>query len=63
MEGLAMKKEYMIPTVEEIKIANTYLLSGSGVDSTGLPGMGGYGGLDEEGEIIPSAPEISMPEF
>ena len=29
MEDLAMKKEYMAPTVEEIKIANTYLLTGS----------------------------------
>lgn len=63
MEDLAMKKEYMAPTVEEIKIANTYLLTGSGVNSNGLPGMDGYGGTDDEGEITPSAPEISMPEF
>jgi hypothetical protein len=63
MEGLAMKKEYMTPVVEEIKIANTYLLSGSGVNSSGLDGMDGYGGTDDEGEITPSAPEISMPEF
>ena len=54
MEDLAMKKEYMAPTVEEIKIANTYLLTGSGVNSNGLPGMDGYGGTDDEGEIDPS---------
>ena len=55
-----MKKEYMAPVVEEIKIANTHLLSGSKVDSTGLPGMDGYGGIDDEGEITPSAPELNM---
>ena len=54
MEDLAMKKEYMTPTVEEIKIANTYLLTGSDVKSNGLPGMDGYGGTDDEGEIDPS---------
>ena len=63
MEDLAMKKEYMAPTVEEIKIVNTYLLTGSSVNSSGLDGMDGYGGADDEGNIIPSAPELSMPEF
>ncbi len=56
-----MKKVYMTPELEEIKIMNMNLLAGS-VGADGLDGFGGYGG-DGDGKE-PEAPELpGMPDF
>ena len=49
-----MKKIYMTPEVEVVQIKTPVLLTGS-IGSVDLGGLGGYGGIDEEGDIIPSS--------
>ncbi len=49
-----MKKIYSNPKVEMIQIKTPVLLVGS-IGSEDLEGFGGYGGVDEEGYIIPSS--------
>ena len=54
-----MKKTYMSPLCEEIKLNSHYtLLSGSGV--SGGDGLvdAGYGGIDENGELDPASREF-----
>ena len=46
------KKEYMTPSMELIDMDALTLLAGSGVTSDDI----GYGGVDENGELDPSAP-------
>lgn len=58
-----MKKVYMTPELEEIKIKNMNLLAGSvggGGDITDPPGWGG----EDPGGLEPDAPELpGMPDF
>ena len=49
-----MKKIYMTPEVEIVQIKTPVLLAGS-IGSDELGGLGGYGGIDEEGDVIPSS--------
>ncbi len=51
-----MKKAYIIPDIQVVKIENVQLLSGSGV--AGENGIG-FGGVDEDGTLDPSAPNMS----
>ncbi len=49
-----MKKTYMTPEMEIHKITTSALLTGS-IGSDNLGGLGGYGGVDENGELEPSS--------
>ena len=49
------RKEYMTPSMEVVKIKATTLLAVSGVTSNDID----YGGVDEDGTIIPAAPSFS----
>ena len=51
------KKQYIIPEVKEEAIESVRLMSGSGVTSEGID----YGGVDEDGTIIPGARGIDNP--
>ncbi len=51
-----MKKEYMTPAMEVVIIKTQALLTGS--ITTDLPGLGGFGGIDTTGDIIPSSQEL-----
>lgn len=55
------KNAYITPDIQEVKIDNVQLLSGSGVTSdNGID----FGGIDQEGTIDPSAPELpELPEM
>ena len=56
-----MKKEYIAPTMEEVKIENVYLLIGSGVGGGGAAGDIGWGGTGTG--VEPDAPELpGMPD-
>ena len=51
------KKEYIAPSMEVMEIKNMQLLAGSGVTSdSGI----GYGGIDDEGIIDPTAPDLGL---
>lgn len=53
-----MKKTYMSPQCEEIKLNNRCtLLNGSGVKGMGDLEDVGYGGIDNDGTIDPSSRE------
>jgi hypothetical protein len=58
-----MKKVYMTPELEEIKIEDEMsLLAGSGVTGDGISNPPGWGGTDPgDGSVIPSAPELPLP--
>lgn len=59
-----MKKVYMTPELEEIKIMNTGFLCVSGVGSGGDVTDLGFGGEDSGGSMDPDAPELpGMPDF
>lgn len=51
-----MKKTYMTPNMEVLEMDTMTLLAGSGVTSTD-PEIG-FGGIDNEGNLDPSAPEF-----
>jgi len=51
------KKQYIIPEVKEVEIESVRLMSGSGVSSDDI----GYGGVDEDGSIVPSTRGIDNP--
>ena len=54
-----MKKEYMAPTTEITIIETQAILTGSGsISSTDLPGFGGFGGIDDTGDLVPSSQEL-----
>ena len=50
--GEMKKKEYMTPSLVVVEIAAKALLMASGVESEGI----GFGGVDENGSIEPTAP-------
>lgn len=49
-----MKKIYMTPEMEMVQIKTPVLLTGS-IGSEELGGLGGYGGVDENGDNIPAS--------
>lgn len=51
-----MKKKYMTPNTEIAIIETPALLAGS--ISTDIPGLGGLGGVDSGGELLPSSQEL-----
>ena len=54
-----MKKTYMSPLCEEIKLnSRCTLLNSSGVGIDNLEGFEGYGGVDEGGTLDPSSREF-----
>ena len=59
-----MKKVYMTPELEEIKIENVDLLAGSpNVTGGGIDNPPGYGGADPgDGSVIPGVPELPFTE-
>ncbi len=59
-----MKKVYVAPSMQEIKIKSKVdLLIGSPIDTSGLPSNPpGWGGQDPGGTIIPDAPGLILPE-
>ena len=49
----------MTPTTEITIIETQVLLTGSGgITTPDLPGLGGFGGIDTTGDIIPSSQEL-----
>lgn len=51
------KKEYIAPSMDVVEIKNMQLLAGSGVTSdNGID----YGGVDDEGIIDPSSPDLGL---
>ena len=56
-----MKKTYMTPEVLTMNVRTTTLMGNSdAINSDTLEGMGGYGGVDEEGTKDPSARRFSV---
>lgn len=51
-----MKKEYMTPNTEIAIIETPALLAGS--ITTDIPGLGGFGGIDDTGTLNPSSQEL-----
>lgn len=51
-----MKKEYMTPNMEIAIIETPALLAGS--ITTDIPGLGGFGGIDDTGDMIPKSQEL-----
>ena len=49
-----MKKTYMTPAFEVVRVQTQALLTGSGVNTDGI----GYGGVDTGGTMEPSSREI-----
>lgn len=50
------KKEYIAPSMDVVEIKNMQLLAGSGVTADGID----YGGVDDEGIIDPSSPDLGL---
>ena len=59
-----MKKVYMAPELEEIKVEDVTLLSSSpGVTGSGIDNPPGWGGGDPgDGSVIPGVPELPFTE-
>ena len=56
-----MKKTYITPEVLTMNVRTTTLMGNSdAINSDTLEGMGGYGGVDEEGTKDPSARRFSV---
>ena len=56
-----MKKTYMTPEVLTMNVRTTTLMGNSdAINSDTLEGMGGYGGVDEEGTKDPAARRFSV---
>jgi hypothetical protein len=51
-----MKKKYMTPNTEIAIIETPALLAGS--ITTDLSGLGGFGGTDDTGDLVPSSQEL-----
>ncbi|MBR1505069.1 MAG: hypothetical protein IJ614_03055 [Prevotella sp.] len=55
-----MKKTYIAPMMETVEYEPVQLLTGSGVNADGI----GFGGVDSEGTMDPSAPGMmGLPSF
>ncbi len=50
-----MKKNYIAPSVEITKVALQQMVTASDGFTTNQEGLGGYGGVDEEGKVTPSS--------
>ena len=54
-----MKKTYMAPQMEQVKVKDMLPLCASGVGGSGISGAPGYGGVDTGGTLTPSAKEFT----
>ena len=53
-----MKKTYIIPQVNTVRLQAERMLAGSNaLSASGIDGFGGYGGIDEDGSLDPNAKE------
>lgn len=50
-----MKKNYIAPSVEITNVALQQMIAGSDGFKTNMDGLGGYGGVDEDGTKDPSS--------
>lgn len=48
-----MKKTYIAPALTVVKLNTERMVAQSSLDTTGLGGFGGYGGVDTGGTIVP----------